>query len=681
MWKYNVPEEYEKKLQEIISPFSLEFAPDQENQLDRTVEVLWNGLCKSSQSNPEAKMLVFGKTENEVQDLNHPIAASVTNWVKEENTALMLSTEEGVVFCLSYVVVGDKEYALWLTPENAQRIYDAQKKLVDEYGLDMPREMTMWENICNFFSELILGHPTDTASRRENYLKFYENARKVAENTAALMQSGKQYREEHPANGYAVARQYLDNKEKENIQQQEQQEQQKIEDQKNRLKEEEEQAQQLQQQEEERNQEELDQKEQERLENIKKQKEAISKSEEAIRNYQATYDKAKEVYENQKANHEETINTMQQELDTLNNIPRLLAAAQKLYNELNTKIPDLEKLANKKTSLDAALKEDEGQLPGLRETKETSRHQCEEAKVEFDQAAKNCAAALKTVEEFLLDQYQKDKAAREAEFQKKQDDVNRQLEEQQQIIDDAKKELNDLKPQKKLFGTPAEVKKRWEALTKEQKAAETKHKELTDVSNLQKKQFDETEAQQHKALVSKPSRQTREEAEQKMAQLREPYEMARIKYEAAKKKYEVVSDMLTETETRYQKNKESYDKNFGKGAKGESFNPEELNTMREQQRQASQQMKQLREQQTDLKGKTKDYQRVMSEMKVRFANTEKAAFDQVERHMETLKNGLSMAKMRLHILENPVQKQEKQPVQQQVKLPEKQEVSAVIGKR
>ena len=44
MWKYNIPEEYEKKLQEIISPFSFEFAPDQENQLENTVEVLWNGL-------------------------------------------------------------------------------------------------------------------------------------------------------------------------------------------------------------------------------------------------------------------------------------------------------------------------------------------------------------------------------------------------------------------------------------------------------------------------------------------------------------------------------------------------------------------------------------------------------------------------------------------------------------
>ena len=48
----------------------------------------------------------------------------------------------------------------------------------------------------------------------------------------------------------------------------------------------------------------------------------------------------------------------QQELDTLAKIPSLLLAAQNLYNELNTKIPDLEKLANKKTSLDAALKED-----------------------------------------------------------------------------------------------------------------------------------------------------------------------------------------------------------------------------------------------------------------------------------------------------------------------------------
>lgn len=672
MWKYNIPEEYEKKLQEIISPFSVEFAPDQENQLERTVDVLWNGLCRSSQSDPKAKMLVFGETENEVQELNRPVTASIINWVKEENTALMLSTAEGVVFCLSYVVVGDKEYALWLTPENAQRIYDAQKKLVDEYGLDIPREMTMWESICNFFSELILGYPIDTAIRRENYLKFYENAQKVAENTAALLQSGKTYQDGLEANGYAVARQYLDNKEKENIQQQEQQKQQEIENRQNRLKEEEEQAQQLQQQEEKQNQEKLDQKEQERLENIKKQQEAISKSEEAIRNYQPTYDKAKEVYENQKANHEETLKTMQQELDTLAKIPGLLLAAQKLHTELSKKLPEQEKLAGKKNSLDAALKEDESQLPGLRETKETSRHQCEEAKVEFDLAAKNCAAVLKTVEEFLLDQYQKGKADREAEFQEKQDEVNRQLEEQQRIIEERQKKLDELKPRKKLFGTPAEVKQRWEELTKEQKAAEIRHKELTALSKLQKKQFDETEAEQHKALVGKPSQQTREEAEQKMAQLREPYEVARVKYEAAKQKYEVVSNLLTETENRYKQNKESYDKNFGKGTKGESFNPEELNTMREQRRQASQQMKQLREQQTDLKEKTKDYQRVMSEMKVRFANTEKAAFDQVERHLESLKNGLSVAKMRLHMLENPVNLQKKEP--------EKQEVSAVIGK-
>ena len=672
MWKYNIPEEYEKKLQEIISPFSLEFAPDQENQLENTVEVLWNGLCQSSQSEPKAKMLVFGETENEVQDLHHPVASSVIHWVKEENTALMLSTAEGVVFCLSYVVVGDKEYALWLTPENAQRIHDAQQKLVAEYGLDIPREMTMWESICNFFSELILRHPTDTAVRRENYMKFYENAQKVAANTAALLQSGKTYQDGLEANGYAVARKHLDQKERENIEKQELEQQKKIEDHKNQVQQEEAQAQQDLQQEEARKRQELEQQERDRLEQIRKQKEIVEKREEDIRKYQVTYNKAKEIFENQKANHDETIKGMEDELKILASIPSLLIEAQKLHTELGQKIPAMEKLDEKKRTLEAALKEDGDQLPGLRDTKESSLHQRNEAKLEFDLAAKNCAAALKTVEEFLQDQYQKGRAAREVEFQKKQDDVNRQLEEQQRIIDEKKNALADLKPQKKLFGTPAEVSKRWDALTKEQKTAESKLKELTNLSKLQKKQFEDTEAEQHKALVSKPSQQMLEEARQKMEQLRQPYEEARVRYEGAQKKYEVVSNLLAEAETRYKQNKESYARNFGKGSKGENFNPDELNNMREQRENANQQMKQLRSKQAELREKTKGYQRMINEMKVSFANTEKATFNQVERHMDSLKNGLTAAKLRLKMLENPVNQQKNEP--------EKQEVSAVIGK-
>ena len=670
MWKYDVPQEYEKKIQEIISPFSVEFAVNQEDQLESTVKVLWQGLCNSSRRDPEVKMLVFGETENEVQNLNHPIASSVAHWAKAPDRALMISTAEGVVFCLSYVVVGDKEYVLWLAPENAKRIYEAQKKLMEEYTLDIPREMTMWESICNFFSELILGHPIDTAVRRDNYLKFYENAQKVIESTAALMQSGQKYKDGHEANAYNVARRYLDKKEQDNLIQREQSQNQKVNDHKdnqqnaehpdnqqkmddhNQNKQEEVKQQPLQNE---------DNKEQMRLENIRKQKDVIAEWEEKIRNYQVTYDKSKEIFKNQEENHNELIRSMEQEQETLAKLPRAIQDAKTLRDELDRKIAEQDKLATKKNELEAALREDGDRLPVLQEEQKASLHNRNVLKVDYDNAVENLKKAPKTTEEFLLDQYQKGKATREENFRKQQDDVNRQLEQQQKIIEQTEKDMKDLKPQVKLFGTPKDVKDRMEALKSDKKAAETKCNELITLSKQQKKQFDKVEEEQHKALVSKPSQQTREEAERQMKQLREPYDEIKLNYEAANKKYEAVTKVLEETQTRYHNNKSSYDKTFGKGSKGENFNPEELEQLREQRKQVSQQIQNLDNQRVELQEKTRGYTRMISEIKTRFQNTEKTAFLQVQRTMDNMKTGLMAAQLRLKALENPVE-QQVQPV-------------------
>ena len=291
MLEYSIPQEYIGKVQEILSPYSIEVDPNDPAQLSRTVRALWQGLVDSSKSTPEVQALTFLENETMVQNLNRPVAASITNWLTDEkDTSLMLATKEGAVFCLSYIKVGDKGYVQWLTPENTQKIHDEQMKLLQENGLEVPREMTFFERIRNFFSEIFFDHPIEVAARREAYLKFYENAQKTIEKADILSKKGAERKAYRDPDDPETIKQRLREKEAREIAEQERLKQEEIERQKQakiareqqeKLRQEEEKRQQeLEQQS--KQQQELDQKEQVRLQRTQELKTYIETYERSL---------------------------------------------------------------------------------------------------------------------------------------------------------------------------------------------------------------------------------------------------------------------------------------------------------------------------------------------------------------------------------------------------------------
>lgn len=190
MLELNIPAPYEEKVQEIMGNLTHEVNSDNFGQ------VLSNYLDAASygaNGNLHIQTVTLGAEGNTVTELNTREVGLVRNVLERENTAMLLYSDKGAVFCLNYVQVGDKEYLQFLNPEAATTIRNELREVVND-PQHRPQELSLWDKICDLFSRWFRDRPGEAAARVEAYQNFYANMQKGLEKVGALAQEAQNRR-------------------------------------------------------------------------------------------------------------------------------------------------------------------------------------------------------------------------------------------------------------------------------------------------------------------------------------------------------------------------------------------------------------------------------------------------------------------------------------------------------
>ena len=196
MLEIKVPEGSGSIMDEIVKSLSI---PVTEETFHDTLYALIDKINRGAPTGLQVHTCTFAPDGFTEQEMATPTNEKIKLALQKDNTALMLSDRNGVVFCLNYINIGDNEYLQFMTPDEAAAIARKQRQLMDQ--VNAPAELTTFEWICNVLSELILRHPTEAAVRLAAYRNFYENMQK---NTAQV----EKLTETQLADSYSTHRQH-----------------------------------------------------------------------------------------------------------------------------------------------------------------------------------------------------------------------------------------------------------------------------------------------------------------------------------------------------------------------------------------------------------------------------------------------------------------------------------------
>ena len=190
MIELNIPAPHMERVQEIMGTLSHEVNPDNFGQvLSDYLEAAGYG----ANGKLHIQTVTLGDDGNTVSELNTNTVGYIKNRLEQENTAMLLYNDEGAVFCLNYVQVGDKEYLQFLNPEAARTVRNELQEMVDD-PQHRPQELSLWDKICDLFSRWFHKHPGEAAARAEAYQNFYANMQKGLEKVGALAQEAQDRR-------------------------------------------------------------------------------------------------------------------------------------------------------------------------------------------------------------------------------------------------------------------------------------------------------------------------------------------------------------------------------------------------------------------------------------------------------------------------------------------------------
>jgi hypothetical protein len=85
------------------------------------------------------------------------------------------------------VQVHDKEYLQFLNPQAAMSVRNELQGMVDD-PQHRPKELSLWDKICDFFAQWFRDRHGEAAARVEAYKNFYANMQRGLEKVGALAQ-------------------------------------------------------------------------------------------------------------------------------------------------------------------------------------------------------------------------------------------------------------------------------------------------------------------------------------------------------------------------------------------------------------------------------------------------------------------------------------------------------------
>ena len=562
MFQVNIPQPYLAKAQEIMEMFSVEVKDNYDHILNDYLQAVASG----ADGNLRIQAVTFGKQGNTERDLQTNQLLGVKTVLEKDDTALMLSNKEGAVFCLSYVLVGDKEYLQFLNPQAAMAIKNEQEALLKE--LEAPKELSFYEKICDFFARHFRNRPGEAAARAEAYRTFYENMQKNVDKLGSLTQT-------RTAQSYDPAKFVRNRTQTTEVQttevqttadvapqnpshQADTQEQEKKESEDV-----------LRKEEELKRQAEI----QQRNEALKVQYEHIQSQKDIIKSCQLQLDKLKPEYNKLKS----FVETKQQEKSALDmhkiRGPRERAQMKQERDSWAKKLEAVEKKiqANeKKKDFDKNKDAAEKKLEQKKKAWEDAKNRLEDiegdlrsVQIEFSYTGYlgYSNGTWSSPAAVLEKQYQHEKAISDERFAKEQLMRDEKMQKQQRQIELKELDISDFKKAHSYFSRTAEQKQRLRDMENELSEARKLYKQLTQEKKQAQKDYEEKDIAKQKELLH-PTEERLKQTEEQLKQVKDHYQKVKNKHDAIANHYDLLKNTVPDLEKEYNQALRNYNKKY-----------------------------------------------------------------------------------------------------------------------
>ena len=557
MFQVNIPQPYLAKAQEIMEMFSVEVKDNYDHILNDYLQAVASG----ADGNLRIQAVTFGKQGNTERDLQTNQLLGVKTVLEKDDTALMLSNKEGVVFCLSYVLVGDKEYLQLLNPQAAMAIKNEQEALLKE--LEAPKELSFYEKICDFFARHFRNRPGEAAARAEAYRTFYENMQKNVDKLGSLTQT-RTAQSYDPAKFVRNRTQTTEVQTTADVAPQKPSHQADTQEQKKKESEDV-----LRKEQELKRQVEI----QKRNEELKVQYEQIQSQKDIIKSCQLQLDKLEPEYNKLKS----FVDTKQQEKSALDmhkiRGPRERAKMKQERDSWAKKLEDVEKKiqANeKKKDFDKNKNAAEKKLEQKKKAWEDAKKSLEDiegdlrsVQIEFSYTGYlgYSNGTWSSPAAVLEKQYQQEKAISDERFAQEQQMRDEKMQKQQRQIELKELDISDFKKAHSYFSRTAEQKQQLRDMENELSEAKKLYKQLAQEKKQAQKDYEEKDIAKQKELLH-PTEERLKQTEEQLKQVKDHYQKVKNKHDVIANRYDLLKNTVPDLEEKYNQALRSYNKKY-----------------------------------------------------------------------------------------------------------------------
>ena len=562
MFQVNIPQPYLAKAQEIMEMFSVEVNEDNYGHI---LNDYLQAVASGADGNLRIQAVTFGKQGNTERDLQTNQLLGVKTVLEKDDTALMLSNKEGVVFCLSYVMVGDKEYLQFLNPQMAMAVKNEQEALFK--GIEAPKALSLYEKICDFFARWIHNRPGEAAARAEAYRTFYENMQKNVDRLGSLTQT-RTAQSYDPAKSVRNRTQTMEaqptevkpvNAVPQKLPHQADTEEQKKKESEDVLRKEQELKRQA--------------KIQQRNEALKMQYDNIQVQKDIIKSCQIQLDKLEPEYNQLKS----FVDTKEQEKSALDmhkiRGPREREKmkqerdswAKKLENvekkiQANEKKKDFDK---NKNAAEKNLEQKKKAWEGAKKRLENIEGDLRSVQIEFSYTGYlgYSNGTWSSPAAVLEKQYQHEKAISDERFAQEQLMRDEKMQKQQRQIELKELDISDFKKAHGYFSRTAEQKQQLRDMENELSEAKKLYKQLTQEKKQAQKDHEEKDLAKQKELLH-PTEERLAQTEEQLKKVKDHYQKVKNKHDAIASHYDLLKNTVPDLEKEYNQALKSYNKKY-----------------------------------------------------------------------------------------------------------------------
>ena len=603
MLEFNIPKQYEEKAKEIMMPFSVEIKARDSKEVQNQLNAFISVLQTSSKHKLTAQKVQFGPLGDTVHDPVEANTDAITNALKnEKDTVFLIANKEGAVFCVTYSQIGDKGYFQCFSPETARNVRDEQRSLLAENGLQAPRELTLFEKICNALSMFFLNHPIEAAARREAYRTFYENMQRNIGRTGRLADKG-------------AARKTLGEKDRqENARKQ-------------------------------------------RIQDLKKE---IADGESSLlagtnayqnmeKKLQAEETKLKKDLLNYEEDQKRLSDMSKRQKDTGDEL-------RKIDMDIIQNQKDLQRSLDRKKQ-EAALEEAKAQLELCKRELAASTDRLKEKEITDNMVGTDSDGVFLKAEEYLKIVYENERAAREKQYLDEKKARDDKIEEQKQVIGVYEQQINKLKSGIGYFKRSDDVNAQLDDLANDLKNARETHKHLQDEGKQAQKKFEDEEKAKRKEML-KPSKEKLRETEEILQERFAKYKANRAQYESEKKRMNDLTATVKSRQETYDRLYSQFHTQWGEKDNDPAYYQAKQEKLQQRKKDLTNENSDLLEQIRTLNEKLPKTKQSITEAQTAF-NQNKTEFNQMGSNLKSVANRLDTAREELRKLTQPEVQQQK----------------------